>query len=72
MVDVVLLDPTGEKLLVFLSEDSLIVLVFTFYPLTFFDASQSMAVFVAFAKDTNICTCRATWHGNLRDIHHCS
>ena len=40
------------------SEGSLIVLAFTFYPPTFLDATES-TVFVASAKDTHICSCKA-------------
>ena len=61
------LDHTGGRLLVFFSEDSLIVLAFTFYHLTPFDATES-TVFAASAKDTNICACKAAWHGNLQNI----
>ena len=60
-----LLDHTGEKPPVLFSEDGLIAFVFTASLPSFFGATES-TVFVASAKDTNICSCKALSLGILR------
>ena len=53
-----LLDHTGERPFVLFSEDSLSVIVFTVFVPTGSDITENM-VFVASARGTNICSCKA-------------